>query len=134
MNTLGVRILIIGGVLNFGLSFGLGWLLSVKRMREPIAKHHWLLTAHTVSLQEGLLLIAIAYALSMTRAPAVLVGWAAWFLVSASAFQDFSGIINWWRSTGDQFAERSTGWIFATVNAVLNSAGLAITIYAVIAT
>jgi len=129
----GVRVLIVGGMLNLALSFALGWLLSAKRLRDPITKHHWLLTAHTVSLQEGLLLLVVAYALAQTRVSAATCNWAAWLLVSASAFQDLSGIVNWLRDTGDQFAERSTGWIFATINAVLNSAGLALAVWAVLA-
>lgn len=51
-----IRVLVLGGVLNLVLSFLLGWVLSMKRMKEPMAKHHWLLVAHTVSLQEGLML------------------------------------------------------------------------------
>jgi hypothetical protein len=47
-------------------------------------------------------------------------------LVAASAFQDFSGIANWLKKTDDQFAERSLGWKLASVNAVLNTAGLLI--------
>jgi uncharacterized protein YneF (UPF0154 family) len=37
-----IRVLILGGVLNLVLSFVLGWVLSMKRMKEPMAKHHWL--------------------------------------------------------------------------------------------
>jgi hypothetical protein len=39
-----------------------------------------------------------------------------WLLVVASGFQDFSGIVNWLRRTGDQFEQRSAGWVLATVN------------------
>lgn len=126
-----VRVLVIGGVLNLALSFLLGWVLSAKRMKDPMSKHHWLLTAHTVSLQQGLMLIAIGYALSLTRVSSTVAAWAAWLLVAASVFQDFSGIVNWWRHTGDQFAERSGGWVLATINAFLNTAGLGLVVYAV---
>ena len=53
-------------------------------------------------------------------------------LVAASVFQDFSAVVNWLRHTADQFAERSSGWMLASVNAVLNTAGLAIITYGVI--
>ncbi len=126
-----IRVLVVGGVLNLALSFLLGWVLSLKRMKEPMSKHHWLLTAHTVSLQQGLMLIAIAYALSLTRVSQAIAIWAAWLLVAASVFQDFSGIVNWWRGTEDQFKERSGGWVLASINAVLNTAGLGLVVYAV---
>jgi hypothetical protein len=50
----------------------------------------------------------------------------------ASILQDFSGIVNWLRGTGDQFAERSTGWVLATLNAITNTAGLLIVAWGVI--
>ena len=56
----------------------------------------------------------------------------AWLLVVASVFQDLSGLVNWLRGTGDQFAERSTGWVLATLNAVTNTAGLLIVAWGVI--
>jgi hypothetical protein len=43
-----------------------------------------------------------------------------------------SAITNWLRRTNDQFAERSTGWKLASVNAVLNSAGLGIVAFGVV--
>ena len=59
-----IRVLVLGGVLNLVLSFVLGWVLSLKRMKEPMTKHHWLLVAHTVSLQEGLMLLGLGFAMS----------------------------------------------------------------------
>ncbi len=120
------RILVAGGVLNLVLSFLLGWVLAAKRTKEPIDKHHWLLVAHEVSLQGGLLLLGLAVALGFAKLPPEWAVRAAWLLVAASAFQDFSGITNWLRRTGDQFAEKSLGWVFASINAVLNTAGLLI--------
>lgn len=127
-----IRVLVLGGILNLVLSFVLGWVLSMKRMKEPMTKHHWLLVAHTVSLQEGLMLLGLAFALSFAKLGATAAAVGAWLLVLASAFQDFSGIVNWLRRTGDQFAEKSTGWLLASVNAVLNTAGLAIIAYGVL--
>lgn len=121
-----LRILVLGGVANLSLSFLLGFVLSAKRMKEGMERHHWLLVAHEVSLQEGLLLLGVAYASTFA---ALSEGWmlaGAWLMVVASAFQDFSGVVNWLRGTKDQFAERSGGWMLASINAVLNAAGLAI--------
>lgn len=127
-----IRVLILGGVLNLLLSFALGWVLSLKRMREPIATHHWLLVAHTVALQEGLMLLGLAFAMSFAHLGKTAAATGAWLVVLASVFQDFSGVVNWLRRTGDQFAEKSTGWLLASINAVLNTAGLAIIAYGVI--
>jgi hypothetical protein len=85
-----------------------------------------------VSLQEGLMLLGLAFALSFAELGATTAAVGAWLLVLASVFQDFSGIVNWLRRTGDQFAEKSTGWLLASVNAVLNTAGLAIIAYGVL--
>lgn len=120
------KLLIVGGVANLVLSFTLGWVLSAVRMKGPMAPHRWLLIAHEVSLQEGLLLLGLSLAAAAADLPA---GWlvaGAGLLVAASVFQDLSGVVNWLRRTDDQFAERSTGWLLASVNAVLNTAGLAI--------
>jgi hypothetical protein len=126
------RVLVVGGVANLLLSFLLGWVLAARRMTSPIEAHRWLLTAHEVSLQEGLMLLGLAFALGYVRLSA---GWAlssAWLLVLASALQDFSGIVNAWSGTRDQFAERSAGWVLATLNAVTNSAGLLIIAWGVL--
>lgn len=126
------KLLIVGGVANLVLSFALGWVLSAVRMKGPLAPHRWLLIAHEVSLQEGLMLLGLAVATAVADLPA---GWliaGAGLLVAASLFQDLSGVVNWLRRTDDQFAERSTGWRLASVNAVLNTAGLAIVVVGVV--
>jgi len=126
------HLLVVGGVANLVLSFLLGWVLAGRRLKSAMEPHRWLLTAHEVSLQEGLMLLGLAFAMGFTRLPP---GWAtaaAWLLIVASALQDFSGIVNWLRGTGDQFAERSTGWLLATLNAVANTAGLLIVAWGVV--
>src|SRR5262245_6093564 len=123
------RVLIVGGVLNLVLSFLLGWVLSARRMKGPMEPLRWLLTAHEVSLQEGVMLLCLAFAARYSNLPASIATAGAWLLVVGSAFQDFSGIVNWLRKTNDQFAERSFGWILASTNAVLNTIGLGITAY-----
>jgi hypothetical protein len=127
-----VRILVIGGVGNLLLAFSLGWVLAGRRLRRSIESEHWLLTAHEVSLQEGLMLLGLAFALGFARLSPELATTSAWLLVVASALQDSSGIVNWLRGTGDQFAERSAGWILATLNAIVNTAGLLILAFGVI--
>jgi hypothetical protein len=129
-----VRVLVAGGVANLVLSFLLGWILAGRRLNSPMEPHRWLLTAHEVSLQEGLMLLGLAFALGFTRLSPTWSLVSAWLLVTASALQDFSGIVNWLRGTGDQFAERSTGWVLATLNAIANTAGLLIVAWGVVRT
>ena len=126
-----VHVLVAGGVANLVLSFALGWVLSLQRMKGPIEPLHWLLVALTVSLQEGLLLLGLAFALTFARMSGTLAIAGAWLLVAGSLFQDLSGLVNWLRRTGDQFAEKSTGWLLASINAVLNTAGLGLVAYGV---
>lgn len=119
-----IHVLLVGGIVNLVLSFVLGWVLSARRMKRALEPDRWLLIAHTVSLQEGAMLLGLSYAATFARLPGSVAIASAWALVVASLFQDFSGIVNWLRGTHDQFAERSAGWILASVNAVLNTAGL----------
>jgi hypothetical protein len=54
-------------------------------MKTPIEAHRWFLTAHEVSLQEGLLLLGLALAQGYLRLPN---GWpmsSAWLLIGAGA-------------------------------------------------
>lgn len=129
---LAIKILVLGGIGNVVLSFVLGWVLSAKRMKGPMEPHRWLLIAHEVSLQEGMLLLGLGFATMFAELSPNTATLGASLLVAASVFQDFSGIVNWLRRTGDQFAERSSGWMLASVNAVLNTAGVAIIAYGVI--
>lgn len=124
--------MVLGGIGNLVLSYLLGWILSAKRMKGPMEPHRWLLTAHEVSLQEGILLLGCAFAIQFAVLSHAMAVASASLLVAASVFQDFSGIVNWLRRTGDQFAEKSTGWVLASINAVLNTAGLAILAYGVV--
>jgi len=126
------RVLLVGGLANLVLSFVLGWVLSAYRAKGPMEPHRWLLTAHEVALQEGLLLLGLSYALTFAALSGGMAIVAAWLLVVASAFQDFSGVVNWLRGTKDQFAEKSAGWILASINAVLNTTGLAIVVVGVV--
>jgi hypothetical protein len=114
------------------LSFLLGWVLASRRLKSAMEPDRWLLVAHEVSLQEGLMLLGLAFALGFAKLSPTLATVAAWLLIVASVFQDFSGIVNWLRGTGDQFAERSTGWLLATFNAVTNTAGLLIVAWGVV--
>lgn len=132
MNTsTAVKVLVLGGLANLILSFLLGWVLAAKRTKGTLDEHRWLLIAHEVSMQEGLFLLALAFASLFADLSAGLATTAAVLLVAASAFQDGSGIVNWLRGTKDQFAEKSAGWVLASINAVLNTAGLAILAYGV---
>lgn len=119
-------------MLNLALSFLLGWALSMKRMKEPLDKHRWLLIAHEVSLQEGMMLLGLAYALQFANLSGSLATLGAWLLVLGAAFQDLSGILNWLRDIDDQFRAKSAGWLSATINALLNTAGLGIVTYGIL--
>ena len=59
-----IKILVVGGVANIVLSFVLGFVLSAKRMKGPMAPHRWLLVAHEVSLQEGTMLLGLGFAMT----------------------------------------------------------------------
>jgi hypothetical protein len=123
---LALKVLVLGGVLNLVFSFALGWVLSLHRTKDSIEPHRWLLVAHEVAMMEGMMLLGLAFASLFAKLPSWLGTTGAVALVAGSVFQDLSGVVNWRRKTGDQFAERSAGWVLASINAVLNTAGLAI--------
>jgi hypothetical protein len=124
--TSAIHVLVVGGLLNLVLSFALGWVLSLRRVSQPIEPNRWLLVAHSVAMQEGCFLLGLGFAINFAKLPGWLAVVSAWLLFAASMFQDFSGVVNWLKKTGDQFAEKSTGWVLASINAVLNTAGLLI--------
>src|SRR4051812_3252766 len=79
------HLLVVGGVANLVLSFLLGWVLAGRRLKSAMEPHRWLLTAHEVALQEGLMLLGLAFAMGFARLPPGSAIAAAWLLIVASA-------------------------------------------------
>jgi hypothetical protein len=125
------KILIVGGVLNLALAFVLGFILSNSRLKEPAKPQHYLNLAHKVSLWEGFMLLGLVWALVLADLPSGVATLAAALLVASSVFQDGSSILNWLQGVSDEFAERSPGFVLATINAVLATGGLGILIVGV---
>lgn len=120
------KVFIVGGILNLGAAFVLGYILSNQRLKTPDAPGGYLLQAHKVALWEAFMLLGLAYAVTLARLPA---GWelaGAVLLVASSVFQDASSVVNWLQGVRDEFAQKSLGFYLATVNAILASAGLII--------
>ena len=122
------KVLIIGGVLNLALAFVIGFMLSNSRLKEPAKLQHYLNLAHKASLWEGFMLLGLVFAVELADLSSGLKSLAAALLVASSAFQDGSSVLNWLQGVADEFAERSPGFVLATINAILATVGLAILI------
>src|SRR5258708_22733814 len=90
-----IHILVGSGVANLLLSFLLGWVLASKRTKDAIEKHHWLLVAHTVSLQEGLMLLGLAFALQYAQMSAVWLTAGAGLLAAGGRLLKPAGVPDW---------------------------------------
>jgi len=122
------KVLIIGGVLNLALAFVIGFMLSNSRLKEPAKLQHYLNLDHKASLWEGFMLLGLVFAVELADLSSGLKSLAAALLVASSAFQDGSSVLNWLQGVADEFAERSPGFVLATINAILATVGLAILI------
>jgi hypothetical protein len=120
------KILLVGGMLNLLFAFGIGFVLSRVRLKDPTAEHGWLLQAHRVSLWEGFMLLGLIFAVEFSTLSQGVENLSAWLLVAASALQASSTIANLVQDVPDQFAQRRAGYYLAAANAVFGSVGLVI--------
>lgn len=127
------KVLVVGGVLNIAFGLGLGFVLARARQRDPAAPQALLLKVHEIALLEGILLLALTWALALSDLSAGLETAAAALLVAASVLQDGSAFVNWRQRVENQFAARSVGLRLASINAALATAGIAILVVGVFA-
>jgi hypothetical protein len=126
------KVLLVGGLLNLLFAFGIGFVLSRVRLKDPSAEHDWLLQAHRVSLWEGFMLLGLIFAVEFSTLSRGLEMLAAWLLVIASALQASSAVANLVQQVPDQFAQRRAGYYLAATNAVLGAIGLVILLIGVL--
>ena len=126
------KILIVGGVLNLAVAFAAGYLLSNKRLTPPHEGPYYLLQAHRGALQEGFMLLGLAWAVQLSRLPEGIEIAAAWLLVAASALQDGGSLLAYAMGTEDEFRERSPSFYVVTANAILATIGIAIVLFGVL--
>jgi hypothetical protein len=104
------RVLLAYGVLVVSYGMLLGVPMARIRSSAPEAPSH-LVTTHLSALMQGPVALGLAFAIAATDFDT---GWAtaaAIVLVAGLALEAIGGTLNWLRQTGDQFAERSPGYM-----------------------
>jgi len=114
--TYGLVILVVG--------FGLGFILGMLRAKHPSLRN--LASAHVETLMQGSMHLGLGFAVHT-------VGWdtgwttaGAWLLVVGSAMQASGVTLNWITKTGDQFAEKSIGYMINSASTFVIFPGLII--------
>jgi len=114
--TYGLIILIVG--------FGLGSALGMLRMKHPSVRN--LATAHVETLMQGAMHLGLGFAVHTSGWDT---GWStigAVLLVVGSAMQASGVTLNWLTKTGDQFAEKSIGYMINSASTFVIFPGLII--------
>ena len=115
--------------LLYGLILGIP--LARARMNAPAASRH-LVSTHVSALMQGPLHLGVAFALGAVAFDSTLAVVAAALLVAGSALELGGGTVNWLLATGDQFAERSPGFLLNSLTGPLAIPGLALLAYGVV--
>lgn len=107
------------------LGFALGAALGSQRMKSPSVRN--LATAHVETLMQSAMHLGLAYAIGAVGFASSAATWGAVLMVIGSAMQATGVTLNWLTSTGDQFAERSPGFMINSASSFVIFPGLIIT-------
>jgi hypothetical protein len=113
----GIAILVVGFVLGTVLG-------SLRTKRPPIRT---LATAHVETLMQGAMHLGLAAAVGAVRFDSTAATWGAALLIVGSAMQATGVTLNSVTATGDQFAERSPGFVVNSLSTFVIWPGLLIT-------
>jgi len=115
------------GVLILG--FGLGAVLGILRQKSPSLRN--LATAHVETLMQSSMHLGLGFAVGAVGFDTGAATWGAVLLAIGSAMQATGVTLNWLTKTGDQFAERSPGWLINSASTFVIMPGLFITAYGI---
>jgi hypothetical protein len=116
------RLLVGYGMVVIGYGLLLGVPMARARSGAPQAPRH-LVTTHLSALMQGPVALGVAFGLTTAGVDS---GWAtvaAVALVVGLALEALGGTLNWILATGDQFAERSPGFLANAVSGPVTLAG-----------
>ena len=126
------KILVTGGVFAIAIALVLGFRLSQLRRKAPLAQVAPWLTAHETTLMQGFMLLGLSVAMVASDLGAGLENAAAALIVGGATFSLLGTVSNATMKVGDQFAQRSLGLQFNTIQAVLLTPGVGILLYGVL--
>ena len=113
------------------VGFVLGTVMGSLRMKGPPIRA--LATAHVETLMQAAMHFGLAFAVGVVGFDSTTATWGAVLLVIGSAMQASGATLNWLTSSGDQFADRSPGFVVNSLSAFVIWPGLVITIYGIFA-
>ena len=119
------------GAIITAVGFGLGGVLGMVRMNNPTARN--LATAHVETLMQASLHLGLAFAVGAVGFESSLASWGAGLLVVGSAMQAAGVTLNWLTNAGDQFAERTPGFLLNSASTFVAMPGMAITVIGILA-
>ncbi|MDQ1424747.1 MAG: hypothetical protein QOD72_2245 [Acidimicrobiaceae bacterium] len=119
------RLFIGYGVVILVVGFVLGTVLGGLRMKAPPIRA--LATAHMETLMQAAMHFGLAFAVGAAGFDSTAATWGAVLLVVGSAMQATGVTLNWITATGDQFAERSPGFVVNSLSSFVVWPGLVIT-------
>lgn len=114
------------GTIILCVGFALGGMLGMLRMQKPSIRN--LATAHVETLMQASMHLGLAFAVGLVSFAS---GWAtigALLLVIGSGMQALGVTLNWLQDVGDQFAEKSLGYIINSTSTFVIMPGLIITV------
>lgn len=115
------------GVLLLG--FVLGMALGAARSKNPSARN--LAMAHVETLMQGAMILGVAYAVGAVAFDSTAATWGAILLAVGAAMQAAGVTLNWVTKTGDQFAEKSPGFMLNSASTFIAVPGLVILAFGV---
>ena len=113
------------GTVILVVGFVLGAILGTMRMKSPTIRN--LATAHVETLMQAAMHLSLAFAVGAVGFASTTATWGAALLAIGSGMQATGVTLNWLTKTGDQFAERSPGWMINSASTFVILPGLIIT-------
>lgn len=126
------RILVGYGTVVIGYGLVLGVALAKVRSAAPQAPRH-LVTTHLSALMQGPVALGLAFGAAAVGFDSGVATAGAAILVVGLGLEALGGTLNWLRHTGDQFAERSAGYVANAASAPASIVGGAMLIVGTLA-
>ena len=117
------KVLIVGGLGLLAYGFVTGYVLGAVRARQAEGPKY-LVLAHTEPLMQGIMLLALVWAVQLSDLDGSIETAAAAGLVAAAALQGGKELLNWLQGVGDEFQERPIGYWIARVQSTVASLSL----------
>ena len=118
------------GTVILVVGFSLGSALGMIRMKAPAARN--LASAHVETLMQGAMHLGLGFAVAATGFDSTAATWGAILLAVGSGMQATGVTLNWITSTGDQFAEKSPGYLINSTSTFVIFPGLLITAWGIL--